>query len=205
MWIHTHLFCLLNNRFWTNDFFYFIFFLSFHTLTHPYAAPSVLHIAVLFSIGPAHKLATLQLETQIMDWVFAREIKPFQVHICLIPPPSLDLNGDSFSWLHTLKLSVLAGGQRAARAWTPSAEGQFAKEGPGGKGLCLCWLRAPLQFNRLDLFQTSQPTNSVDTQGEVKWRERMIREEMVISVCCLKEVWMTRQFIRFWFWIVVQR
>lgn len=58
--------------------------------------------------------------------------------------PSLDLNGDSFSWLHTLKLSVLAGGQRAARAWTPSAEGQFAKEGPGGKVLCLCWLRAPL-------------------------------------------------------------
>lgn len=62
------------------------FFESFHTLTQPYAAPSVLHIAVLLSIGPAHKLAAVQPETQIMDWVFAQEIKPFQVHICLIPP-----------------------------------------------------------------------------------------------------------------------
>lgn len=77
--------------------------------------PSVLHIAVLFSIGPAHKLATLKLETQIMDCVFAQEINPFQVHMCFSTPP-LDLNGDSFSWLHMLKLSMLAGGQHAARA-----------------------------------------------------------------------------------------
>lgn len=76
----SHSICSVS--FWTNDMI--LFFESFHTLTHPYAAPSVLHIAVLLSIGPPHKLASVQLQTQIMEWVFAQEIKSFQVHICLI-------------------------------------------------------------------------------------------------------------------------
>lgn len=39
------------------------------------------------------------------------------------PTPALDLNADSFSWLHMLKLSMLAGGPHEARVWAPSAWG----------------------------------------------------------------------------------
>ncbi len=50
-------------------------------------------------------------------------------HMSYSTKKPLDLHGDSFSWLHMLKLSMLAGGQHAARARTPSADsGQFAEE-----------------------------------------------------------------------------
>lgn len=79
----------------------------------------MLHIAVLLSIGPALELlATLQLEAQITERVFAQEIKPLQVHICLIPPPSSDINGDSFSWRRAPKLSMLAGGPACSQIVT---------------------------------------------------------------------------------------
>ena len=186
--------------------FYF-FFESFHTLTHPYAAPSVLHIAVLFSIGPAHELATLQLQTQIMDCVFLhRKSTHFKFTYVLFHNRTLDLSGsDSFSWLRTLKLKHAkreGEGSVQPEHKRLSAEGQFAKEGPGGKCLCLCWLRTQLQFNRLDLFQTSQPTNPVDTQGDGKRREKMIRAE-VVKFCLLFEVGMNDSSLytlRDWMW-----
>lgn len=49
-------------------------FESSRALAPPYAAPSVLHIPVLFSIGPPLKLAPGQAQTQIMDWVFTQEV-----------------------------------------------------------------------------------------------------------------------------------
>ena len=130
-----------------------------------------------------------------MDCVFAQEINQIQVHICLFACHPLDLNGDSFSWLHMLKLSMLAGGQHPARAEPPSAnKSQFSKERVLEESVrSLCWLRPRLSFNRLDLFQTSQLTKYVDTQGEGKWREAIIREWY--SLCFLKEVWMIHQFM----------
>lgn len=131
-----------------------------------------------------------------MDCVFLhRKSTHFKFTYVLFHNQTLDLNGDSFSWLRMLKLKRAkregGGGREGDCSVQPehkrlSAEGQFAKEGPGGKCLCLCWLRTQLQFNRLDLFQTSQPTNRADTQGDGKRREKMIRAGRV-KFCLLFE------------------
>lgn len=87
-----------------------------------------------------------------------------------------------FSWPHTLKLSMLAGGPACSQSATPSAKGQFAKrKGPAGKSPRLFWLRPLLRFNRLDLFQTSRPTNCVDTQGEEERGGKRHQRSCVLS------------------------
>lgn len=124
----------------------------------------MLHIPVLFSIGPPLKLAPGQARTQIMDRVFTGNpviSGPQRPR----PNTSAVLNADSLSWLCALQLSMLAGGQRAASAGAVCG-GHFGNQGPGGKALCLCWLG--VQFNRRDLFQTISSTILKDTQGEPK-------------------------------------
>lgn len=49
---------------------------SIRALTRPYAAPSVLHIAVVLAVGPPLKLAPRQTQTP-KKWA---EIESFQVH-----------------------------------------------------------------------------------------------------------------------------
>lgn len=51
-------------------------------------------------------------QTQIKAHVFSQEINPFHLHTHLFPH---HLNNDSFSWPGLLRLSMLAGGQLAAR------------------------------------------------------------------------------------------
>lgn len=115
-----------------------------------------------------------------MDCVFCTGNQPISSsHMSFFTPP-WDLNGDSFFWLHVLKLTMLAGGQHASQSTTAFCRGPICWEALGGKCLCLHWLSPALQFNRLDLFQTSRPTNPADTQGEGKWREKMIRKERMI-------------------------
>lgn len=139
-----------------------------------------------------------------------RKSTHFKSTYVLFHNQTLDLNGDSFSWLRMLKLKRAkregGGGREGDCSVQPehkrlSAEGQFAKEGPGGKCLCLCWLRTQLQFNRLDLFQTSQPTNPADTQGDGKRREKMIRAGRV-KFCLLLEWLITLHTFGFldWMW-----
>lgn len=117
------------------------FFESFHTLTLPYAAPSVLHIAVLFSIGPAHKLAAVQPETQIMDWVFAQEIKPFEFTYVLSHPI---LRPEWPQFLLAAHAKAKHASRRAARSHSVNTFCCLLSRVLEGRGLCLCWLAALL-------------------------------------------------------------
>lgn len=140
----------------------------FHTLSHPYAAPSVLHIAVLLSIGPALELlATLQLEAQITERVFAQEIAGSHMSY---PAPVL-----RHKWRQFL-LAVHAEAKHASgracvqpdrdrRRLRARLLRRLWEEG----GLCLCWPRA-LRSTSTDLTfsRPCSPTNSTDTQGEGK-------------------------------------
>lgn len=119
-------------------------FSSIRALTPPYAAPSLLHIAVLLD----HRSNWHQTDPNPKKWT---EIELFQVQPR--PNPSLDLNAQSLSWLHGGRLlrAILVIGVLEEKAL----------------GLFWLWVRR----NRRDLFQNISSTNCEDTQGEPNPRE----------------------------------